>query len=89
MHDYEEFHEWSTGWSWAFILFLSGSLITIAMTVMFLVKDVPRQWDYGSLEYTPAASIYSLSQPSGADSVMVLPVPEGRKMDTVNQKLRK
>lgn len=82
MHEYEEFHEWSTGRSWAFILFLSGSLITIAMTVMVLVKEVPRKWDYGNLDFTPAASVYSLSKPAVFDSTLVLPLPEGRKMNS-------
>jgi hypothetical protein len=80
MHEYEEFHEWSKGWSWAFIIFLSGSLISICMLVMALVKDVPREWEHGSLDFTPAASVYSLSKPSGIDNFMVEPLPEGRKL---------
>jgi hypothetical protein len=81
MHEYEEYHEWSTGWSWAFILFLSGSLITICMTVMVLVKDVPRVWSHGSLGFTPSASVYSLTKNTGADNIMITPLPEGREME--------
>lgn len=81
MHEYEEFHEWSTGWSWAFIIFLSGSLITICMIVMVMVKDVPRKWDFGNLDFTPSASVYSLVRPVYPDSTLILPLPEGRQME--------
>jgi hypothetical protein len=81
MHEYEEFHEWSTGWSWAFIIFLSGSLFTICMIVMALVMDVPRKWDYGNLDFTPSASEYSLVKPVYNDSTMILPLPEGKTME--------
>jgi hypothetical protein len=85
MHEYEEFHEWSTGWSWAFIIFLSGSLISICMLAMMLIKDVPREWDHGEMDFTPAASVYSSSKPAGKDNNMVLPLPGGKKMGTGDQ----
>lgn len=59
MAKYEEHKKWNTFWSWLFIIALSGGLITWAMSMMVLIPDVPREWDFGNIEYTPGASIYS------------------------------
>lgn len=81
MHEYEEFHEWSPFWSWAFIAFLSGSLITICMVAMMMIKDVPRQWNFGDLDFTPSGSVYSLVKPGSVVEKMVEPLPEGITME--------
>lgn len=81
MHTYEEYHEWSTFWSWAFIAFLSGALITICMVAMMMIPDVPRQWNFGGLDFTPSASEYSMVRPGPAVEEMVIPLPEGVTME--------
>ncbi len=64
MAQYEEHWEWSLRASWIFILSLSAGLLGWAMLMMTQVKDVPREWDFGNLEFTPAASVYSTHVPS-------------------------
>ena len=81
MHNYEEFHEWSTRWSWAFIIFLSGSLITICMILMMMIPTVPRVWEYGDLPFTPSESVYSTIKPVSGGVMMIQPLPEGVSME--------
>lgn len=77
-HDYEEHKEWSTLGSWLFVLLLSGGLIGWAMFMMSIIKDVPREWDYGTLPFTPAKSVYSTERHSDApEGYMLEPLPEG------------
>lgn len=77
MKDYEEYHEWSRLGSWVFILAHSFFLIGWAMLLMTLVKDTPRQWDFGTVEFIPAKSIYSTHAPAETtDRNMVQPLPE-------------
>lgn len=83
-HDYEEHKEWSTLGSWLFVLLLSGGLIGWAMFMMSIIKDVPREWDYGTLPFTPAKSVYSTERPSGApEGYMLEPLPEGISIEEV------
>ncbi len=51
------------GWSKAFPVILSAGLLSWAMTLMMLIPDVPREWDFGNLEFTPAKSVYSSFDP--------------------------
>lgn len=81
MHTYEEYHEWSTFWSWTFIAFLSGALITFCMIAMMMIPDVPRQWNFGTLDFTPSGSVYSMVRPGPAVEEMVIPLPEGVTME--------
>lgn len=86
MKDYEENHTWSTFWSWFFILALSFGLISWAMTMMTLVEDVPREWDFGNREFTPAKSIYSTHNPENTtDSLMVHPLPDAVSMEELQK----
>jgi len=86
MIKYEEHGKWSKTASWLFIIFLSATLITWAMSLMFLIKAVPREWDYGNLEFTPAKSIYSTNYPVGeASGNMITPLPEGVSMEEANK----
>lgn len=78
MHDYEEHKEWSTLGSWLFILLLSGGLIGWAMFMMSVIKDVPREWDYGTVPFTPAKSVYSTEvHEEKPEGYMLHPLPEG------------
>ncbi len=86
MGKYEEHKEWSTLGSWLFIILLSGGLIGWAMFMMSVVKDVPREWDYGTVPFTPANSVYSTEvhdeQPEG---LMIEPLPEGVSMEEASK----
>jgi hypothetical protein len=86
MHEYEEYHEWNAFWSWAFIAFLSGALITICMVCMMMIMDMPREWDHGNLNFTPAASVYSTIKPAKATGKMIQPLPEGVPMQERQEK---
>lgn len=77
MHAYEEYHVWSTRWSWAFIILLSAALITVCMVAMMMIMDMQRDWDHGNLNFTPSASIYSTVKPEIATEKMIQPLPEG------------
>ena len=82
MHDYEENKEWSTLGSWLFIILLSGGLIGWAMFMMTVIKDVPRDWDYGSVPFTPAKSVYSTERHKKVpEGKMIQPLPEGISME--------
>jgi hypothetical protein len=78
MHKYEEHRKWSTLGSWLFIVLLSGGLIGWAMTMKSVIRDVPREWDYGTVPFTPAKSVYSTEVPKEEpDGYMLEPLPEG------------
>lgn len=92
---YEENSKWSTFWSWAFVFTLSGSLIAWAMVMMTFVKDVPREWDFGNIEFTPAKSVYSSVQSSSkAEKVdeagvnLIAPLPDGVSMKEEKNKIK-
>lgn len=82
MKDYEEYHEWSTGKSWLFIILQSSFLLVMASLMMFLIEDVPREWNFGNVEFTPAKSVYSTHNPEvETTEKMVTPLPEGVTME--------
>jgi len=86
MHEYEEYHEWSTTRSWLFIFGLVFFLIVMMSSMMLLVKDVPREWDFGNIEFTPAKSKYSTANPEPRTSKkMIAPLPEGLSMEEENE----
>ena len=85
MHDYEEYHEWSKFKSWLFVCILSAGLIGWAMTMMTLVKDVPRKWDFDTVDFTPGKSVYSTTNPDHTvGEKMVHPLPEAISMEEKN-----
>lgn len=91
MHGYEEHKEWNTLWSWLFIILLSGGLIGWAMFMMTVVKDVEREWDYGSIPFTPAISVYSTEiHKEKPEERMIEPLPEGISIEeSQNQQMDK
>jgi len=62
MNDSEEHHEWKTSSGWIFLFALSGSLFLL-MFVLMLIPEVPRHWDFGTVPFTPAESVYSTNNP--------------------------
>ncbi|HEX2934795.1 MAG TPA: hypothetical protein VHO72_05530 [Bacteroidales bacterium] len=76
MRDSEEHKEWSTGKSWLFIIALSGSLF-IFMEILMMIPEVPRQWDRGTVPFTPSESVYSTSRPDEANpEKAIAPLPD-------------
>ena len=88
MREYEEHHVVSGPWGWAIIVAQCLALIGWGLANYALVKDAPRQWDYGALPQTPASSVYTTTQPPAAvppqrqmaplPGAKPLPVPEGK-----------
>jgi hypothetical protein len=80
MVDAEEHHDWSTFKSWLFIIALSFSLF-ITMSVLMMIEEQPRQWDFGTIPFTPSESVYSTSVPKkNPEEKMIEPLPEGVSM---------
>ena len=85
MKDYEENSKWSTRRSWIFVITLSGSLLAWAMIMMTFVKDVPRKWEFGNIEFTPAKSEYSTNNPDKkVKENVIAPLPDGVSMEEEN-----
>ncbi len=83
---YEENKSWSKFKSWMFVLFLSASLLIWAMVMMTMVKDVPREWEFGTIEFTPGKSEYSTHNP-GKKTLknQIAPLPDGVSMEEEKQ----
>lgn len=82
MKDYEENSRWTTRRSWIFVITLSGSLLAWAMVMMTFVEDVPREWKFGNIEFTPAKSEYSTNNPDEkVEENVVAPLPDGVSME--------
>ena len=82
---YEENTKWSTRKSWIVVFAISGSLLGWAMTMMTLVKTPPREWDFGTIEFTPAKSEYSTHKPEEkTGEKLVAPLPDGISMEEKN-----
>lgn len=76
MRDSEEHHEWGPVKSWLFIIGLSASLF-IFMELLMMIPEVPREWDHGTLPFTPSESVYSTAVvEDSAQNRMVEPLPE-------------
>lgn len=86
MRDSEEHKEWSSGKSWLFIIALSGSLF-LFMEFLMMIPEVPRDWDHGTVPFTPSASIYSTSRPDEANpEKAIAPLPEIAHPDHTSRK---
>ena len=62
MQEYEENRQISPGWSWAIIGVFCALIIAWGLVNWALIKDGPRDWDFGALPDAPSASIYSTEQ---------------------------
>ncbi len=84
---YEENTKWSTRKSWFVVFAISGTLLAWAMTMMTLVESVPREWEFGNIEFTPAKSEYSTHNPDAkTDENQIAPLPDGVSMEEQNKK---
>ncbi len=80
--NYEENTKWSMRKSWIVVFAISWSLLAWAMTMMTFVKTPPREWDFGTIEFTPAKSEYSTHNPDKkTDKKMIEPLPDGVSME--------
>jgi hypothetical protein len=82
MREYEEHHVVSGPWGWAIIVALCLALIGWGLANYALVKDAPRQWDYGALPQTPASSIYSTTEPpaKAPPQRQIAPLPDAQPL---------
>ena len=76
----EEKHEVSLGWSWFLVLALAGLIVAWGAFCFVLVRDGPREWNFGALTDTPSQSIYSSEQApeSASPPRQVAPLPEAK-----------
>lgn len=80
MNDSEEHKEWRPLISWLFIIGLSVSLFVVMMILM-LIMEKPREWDFGTIPFTPSESVYSSSNKQAPpEKKMIEPLPEGIPM---------
>jgi hypothetical protein len=63
MFEFEEYKKIRQVYGWIIIIALSASLISWCLIVHMIVPDTPRNWDFGTLDDTPASSKYSIQSP--------------------------
>ena len=77
---------------WVLLMLLSVLILGYAVWAMLSIPDVPRHFDYGQLEDTPGASIYSTQNPrlytptpeqAGATQLQVVPLPEAKPLEVL------
>jgi len=61
--NYEEYSDLSLCDSWFIIIALCVFLLLSGLLVHRMLPDTERRWNFGALNYTPAASIYSTAVP--------------------------
>jgi hypothetical protein len=66
---YEEYTELKPFWGWILIVLLGLSLIVWGLLAYRLVRDRPREWDFGALPDVPAESAASSVEPAGGAPV--------------------
>lgn len=55
---YIEKKELSSFWSWVIVILFSATIVAFGIVVFCLVRESPRQWDFGALPDIPAQSMY-------------------------------
>ena len=80
MQEYEENREISPGWSWAILVIFCALIVAWGLLNWALIKDGPRDWDFGALPDAPSASIYSTGQTpeKATPPQQIAPLPEAR-----------
>ena len=78
MVDEEETREVSALGAWIFVVALCALLVGWGLVNYALVREVPRQWDFGVQPDTPGQSASSTAQPPSPTSVpaQILRLPE-------------
>jgi len=80
MKEYEENREIGSTWSWTLMMLFCASILTWGFAIYALVKDGPREWNYGTLPDAPSQSIYSTEEESERANPprQVAPLPEAK-----------
>jgi len=65
---------------WVIVLLASALIVGWGLLIHALVKDGPRQWDFGTLPDVPAQSIYSSAPTPEAEAPprQIAPLPEAK-----------
>ena len=79
---FEEYRGISMFWSWTLIVVLCAAILLWGLMNYALVRDTPRQWDFGILPDAPGQSIYSSAQTprKGPAPPQLAPLPEARPL---------
>ena len=75
--------------SWMIVVLFSAVILAWGGVTFLLVKDRPREWDFGALRDVPGQSIYSTDKtpPAPSDSARQIPIlPEGKPWKTNSTK---
>jgi len=82
MGDYEEYRVTPAFWGWVIIVVICLALIGWGLANYALVRNAPRQWDYGALPEPPAGSVYTTSQPPAGTPPQrqIAPLPNARPL---------
>lgn len=82
MKQYEEYSVLPPPWGWIIIALLCLALIGWGLVNYGLVRDRPRQWDYGTLPEAPASSVFTEVEPAqqGAAPRQIEPLPGARPL---------
>jgi len=68
-------------WGWLLVILASAAVIALGMWVHAIIPERAREWDYGALPQTPAASVYSTQPASGVESpLQMAPLPEAEPL---------
>jgi hypothetical protein len=80
MKEYEEDHEIGSIWSWALVVILCALILAWGFTIHAVVKDGPREWNFGTLPDAPSQSIYSTEEApeKAVPPRQVAPLPEAK-----------
>jgi len=86
MKEYEENREIGSMWSWALVLLLCAFILVWGFAIHALVKDRPRDWNYGTLPDAPSQSIYSTEQApeKTVPPRQVAPLPEAKPVKSAS-----
>lgn len=57
---YIEEKKLSAFWSWVIIILFSAAIVAFGLLVFCVVRESPRQWDFGALSDVPAESMYGI-----------------------------
>jgi hypothetical protein len=80
MEPTEEPEESGAGRHWMIVLLASATIVGWGLLIYVMVKDRPREWNFGALPDAPSQSIYStVTPPPAAESPRIFPeLPEAR-----------
>lgn len=71
MHDFEECNILPRVWGWIVLFFICAVLIGYGLLAHAVVRDVPRNWDFGQLPDFPSQHPFSTYEPDNRS-----PIPE-------------